>query len=457
MNINRQKNTKIGITFCWICCMLLIGRNAWGNTAVSTGYAGKYVKGTAAINNLWSWMNRIKDPVVPAAAPNVIQQAGSLDSFFEALMLSDSSVINILHTGDSHLQAGFFPGAVADNLQQKFGNAGRGYVFPYNLAKTNGPSDYFWTSNIAFSSDRIVDRNLSQDVGPGGIMLKTNHQQFTLSYIPKGELANGSIAGLELFLDVGEQDNEPSITSNGLDAVVSPLLFEGAGSGLRRAGLVYNENVNRVDLHFKFGSAGSVKFFGANIINGHNGILYSTVGINGAQFLHYNNNKNTWIEQLLLLEPQLIILSLGTNEAYGFTNEEAVRVELEKAVQTIKTYAPRASILFTTPPSEVRMKRYVSVKRKYKGKVRYVRQVRYITNPYTVKVQSTIVNFCKENDYAFWDFYSIMKGNPKIKAGWSKDHIHFVASGYQEEGRLLAEALEQAYENFKLQNANNNL
>ena len=55
--------------------------------------------------------------------------------------------INFVHIGDSHIQADLMTNVVRERLQKEYGNAGRGLVFPYNLAKTNGP----W--NVQFSSN----------------------------------------------------------------------------------------------------------------------------------------------------------------------------------------------------------------------------------------------------------------------------------------------------------------
>src|SRR6218665_6047 len=48
--------------------------------------------------------------------------------------------VNIAHIGDSHIQADIFSGLVRQKMQLKFGNAGRGLIFPYRLAKSNEPN-----------------------------------------------------------------------------------------------------------------------------------------------------------------------------------------------------------------------------------------------------------------------------------------------------------------------------
>src|SRR5690606_31485683 len=49
--------------------------------------------------------------------------------------------------------------------------------------------------------------------------------------------------------------------------------------------------------------------------NGNSGIIYHSIGVNGAKFLDYNKYP-LFFEQLKALNPDLIIISLGTNEAF---------------------------------------------------------------------------------------------------------------------------------------------
>jgi len=73
---------------------------------------------------------------------NKIENDSSLNSFYEKLYLLEKtkmSRVNIAHIGDSHIQADHFSGAMRQKLQVKFGNGGRGLIFPYRVAKSNEP------------------------------------------------------------------------------------------------------------------------------------------------------------------------------------------------------------------------------------------------------------------------------------------------------------------------------
>ena len=46
------------------------------------------------------------------------------------------------------------------------------------------------------------------------------------------------------------------------------------------------------------------------------GIIYHNIGVNGAKYSDYNKYP-LFFDQLKALQPDLIIVSLGTNESYG--------------------------------------------------------------------------------------------------------------------------------------------
>src|SRR5688500_6243657 len=64
---------------------------------------------------------------------NIIQNEGHLDDFYESLFQLKKGLpmkVNIVHIGDSHIQADFLTSPVRRNFQRQFGNAGRGLIVP---------------------------------------------------------------------------------------------------------------------------------------------------------------------------------------------------------------------------------------------------------------------------------------------------------------------------------------
>ena len=161
------------------------------------------------------------------------------------------------------------------------------------------------------------------------------------------------------------------------------------------------------------------------------GLLYHSIGVNGASYYHYNRSEY-FIEQLPTLTPDLIIVSLGTNEALS-SGFKAVRFreEVDAFLAAVREQLPYAGILVTTNPD--------ALKRGRIGKM---------TNPLAREV---LIETAEKYHAAIWDLQTIMKvsgGVQKWRAeGLSgRDLIHFSRKGYQLQGHLLFEALMNTYE-----------
>ncbi|MCB0606212.1 MAG: hypothetical protein KDD12_00755, partial [Lewinella sp.] len=148
--------------------------------------------------------------------------------------------------------------------------------------------------------------------------------------------------------------------------------------------------------------------------------------VNGATFAHYNSAAYFW-DQLPVLEPDLIIVSLGTNESAGKPADSlSVRTEVNLFLANLQRVAPGAPVLITTNPDILKRKRY--------------------TNPYGQIVRDILVQTAEQRNLAAWDLYSLMGGLGSMKswrqAGLSAgDYIHFAQSGYELQADLLFEAL----------------
>ena len=55
----------------------------------------------------------------------------------DSLRAGKDTVISVVHLGDSHIQAGHLTGQVMRAFHRVFGNAGRGWIAPFKLGKSN--------------------------------------------------------------------------------------------------------------------------------------------------------------------------------------------------------------------------------------------------------------------------------------------------------------------------------
>jgi LysM repeat protein len=116
------------------------------------------------------------DPVDLVLSDNIITNTSTLNLFFEKLYLLETQKgrkVNIVHIGDSHIQADLMTGIIRKGLQQRFGNGGSGFTFPHSLANTNGSSYIRYSSNGSWLNRRNVSVPNGMLVGLSGIALST--------------------------------------------------------------------------------------------------------------------------------------------------------------------------------------------------------------------------------------------------------------------------------------------
>lgn len=339
--------------------------------------------------------------------------------------------VSIMHIGDSHVQAGFFSGSIMNLLQEKFGSAGRGLVFPLKLAKTNEPFDYLISSGSKWDRTLCVQVNKKLPVGLGGLSIRTNDPDFSFGIKSSvNKKADHSFNKITVFhhpkapeLMVEEKDidsktektNDPFTTTIHLGKRVNQLYLHPVGLSVTDSSIYY----------------------GFNLENGKSGILYHAVGINGAQFRHYASVQD-FTRQISILSPQLFIFSLGTNEAFrGELSTEKFIKEIDTIIQPILTENPEALVLIITPPDCLKQSQ---------GQKKE-------SNPHISQIRDVLIQYADKNKFAYWDLFSLLGGNNSASRLLeddllAKDGVHFTVNGYQTLGNLFFDALLNEYTNY---------
>jgi hypothetical protein len=180
----------------------------------------------------------------------------------------------------------------------------------------------------------------------------------------------------------------------------------------------------------------STRIYGMLLENDSAGVLYNMIGVNGAEYRHYNMSKY-FVQQLSYLNSDLIILSLGTNEAFSAGFDQALFYRnIDTLITSIKSANPSATVLLTTPADSYRKSR--------KGRVK---------NPDMKIARLTIINYCLQHQLPYWDLYEIMGGYGSMGKWYAmkltaKDRVHFSGRGYQIQGDLFYNALMKGYNNY---------
>src|SRR5690606_36192326 len=103
-----------------------------------------------------------------------------------------------------------------------------------------------------------------------------------------------------------------------------------------------------------------------------------------------DNKYPLFFDQLPALSPELVIISLGTNESFDKMNGDAYKTQLNTFIANVKAKNPDAAILVMTPPPSL-------FKRKY-------------PNMFVADYAKKILVVETEKNYATWDLFSEMGG-----------------------------------------------
>ena len=430
---------------------------------------------------------------------NIITNTSAMKLFFQKLYQLDKEKlgrVNIVHIGDSHIQADLMTGYIRKKLQDRFGNAGCGFTFPHRLAKTNGGHYVRFNSNASWQSRRnIYAPEGGMNIGLSGIALKTN-ESFVVelnvrdsSYdfntirviTPKNKLAFDLATSSKTI--VLESTVPKKIThriksgevlgsiANKYDVSIAQLKKVNGlkGDNIRAGrtlkiptGQMQKKEVKRSEfIPLELSADASSNFYhsdtqldkiyllpnksykdytlsGVVLEKDDPGLIYHSIGVNGAKCSDYNKYP-LFFEQLPALKPDLVVISLGTNESFDKMNSTAYKAQLNLFIYNVRAKNPDAAILVITPPPSL-------FKRKYPNTF----AADYARN---IMVQET------EQNYATWDMFSEMGGlfsvNRNAARGlMSTDRVHYSKDGYEKQGRLFSEAFLDAYDNFKLNNGN---
>ncbi len=358
-----------------------------------------------------------------------------LNGFFEKLYqqkTQNNQRINVLQIGDSHIQADFLSAQVRTNFQKDFGNAGRGLVVPIKVAGSNEPFNYRFTSNIKCYGKRCVYIGDSLDYGIGGFVVKTSDDtaQFRIRTFDYGAL-NYSFHKITLFY---QQDSSYNFSiEDTLGNLLASIQKDSSTRNVSTTTLSINTNDIILKAHRNDSSENSATLYGLNLENDSNGVIYHAIGVNGAEAFQYVHAKY-FSEQTQMLHPDLLIISLGTNEANRRPfNKELTAARLDSLIKQLQQYNPNTPILLTTPPDS------------YYGRKYY--------NPAVSAIHVIIVDYGKEHNLPVWDLFSAT-GGFKSCYQWKKyklmrkDGVHFSRAGYELQGNLLYEALMKSYNKY---------
>jgi len=338
--------------------------------------------------------------------------------------------LSIVHIGGSHIQADVYSGRTRERLQTFYPgmNGGRGSVFPYKISKTNTPRTYYASYSGNWTSCRNVEYKKTCNRGLSGITALTSDSSASVSL----KLRNDSLVDyyfdrIRVFHSMDSNTFTPILDS--VNVIKVEQNFE-----LGYTLFILDKEYTAFSLKFLEENSTNKEFelYGISLENEDPGFIYHSIGINGASFSSFLR-CNLLEKHLKALKPDLVIISLGTNDAYTTKfKPEFYKANYKKMIDKIRAVAPQTAILNTVANDSYLFRRYPNKNTKLAAKVIY--------------------EVAKENDCGVYDFYEVM-GGFNSSSIWYKenlmvrDRIHFNREGYLLKGDLFFNAFIKAYDN----------
>lgn len=337
-------------------------------------------------------------------------------------LAEDGGTIDIVHLGDSHIQSGYLTQVIRERLQAKYGDAGRGWLTPYKMARTNQPTDYsIYSSSKHWQNEKMSYRNAATLAGPGGVVLTHRSRaslDFTVS-VRKGEFDR---------VLVSHTARSPRLSAGARET--SARLGKGQGTTYVIDTLDLDKATAEVHLRTQGTTSATVEYGGFSLHRrGTKGIRYSDIALNGAMYPVYN--RAHFVQNLSSLRPHLLLISLGTNEALNNCTPEAFRTDARALIAALRRALPETVIVLMTPP------------------LAYDRKGRPMKSIETVR--QVLHDVATDEGLGIIDLYELMGGfsgwdKSKVSTYLSRDKIHYNVEGYKYLGGLVADTLLKALE-----------
>lgn len=358
--------------------------------------------------------------------------SNALKDFSNAIKDIDKEQVTILHLGDSHIQSEIPTGQARQLLQKKYGEAGRGLIFPYSTAKTYSSIYYTSKHEGDWSSAKSMKLPPSLPLGILGMTARTEDStaSFTVTLNTK---VPSHFKKIKIYCDKTYDAFDIKLITDNIEVPVNVYSDSTESSYL----LVDMPTIAQ-KITLKISKTSAVQkyfqFYGMDLVSEKNsGINYHSSGVGGARFrsvlalTHFS-------KQIQSINPNLVIIDFGTNDfLYDDSIKSSLEQEIKAVVGKVRVATPLASIvLCSTQDLYYKQKNIKS----------------------TEKFSKLISKLSKELECGFWDWYSISGGANSLKMwlneGLSRqDLIHLTNSGYKVKGKLMYDAIQNSIDLFR--------
>ncbi len=335
------------------------------------------------------------------------------------ILTSNDSIFSIFHIGDSHVEIGQFSGEIKNQLEKKYGKSEEAWMYPYQFFNKQSQKVFPIDTSGTWKRASIKEPNDEKPLGITGLGFYLNSEYGSLTFTSNNVYKEISKISLLHYYD-----------GNPLPITVQKCKIHTQVISKNTAITEITFSSIEKEYTLKFTKSEGLLIYAIKL-NSHpkRGISYHKFGVAGSTMGQFVNYTPLFMEQIRALKPNLLIVSLGTNDSYiDSLNEDKLLKEVRVFTEKLSRYSSKTAVLFTTAPDT-----------KYDD-----RRPERLT-----EINRIIRNIANENqNIALWDLQHIMGGDGSVDA-WIKknymifDHLHFTTAGYKLQGELFMEAFEK--------------
>ncbi|MBM3177672.1 MAG: LysM peptidoglycan-binding domain-containing protein [Bacteroidetes bacterium] len=337
--------------------------------------------------------------------------------------LKSKEALTIVHFGDSHVQNGISTSVLRSYFQHLNTNGGRGIIFPFSISRLYAGIDYSSRHTGYWQSVKNTDPNPKLPLGVTGVTARTMdpNASFTITFREK---INTDSLKLKVYCRRNDKSFDLKIISDGSEKLLA----------------VYDSSSNKTSIDVPiYGGIKQLTFrmapsqptqnefelYALSVENlSKKGTVVHNLGIPGAPY-EALLLQSLLGEQLQDMQPDLIVLDLGTNDYIpGNRLQPELELKIKESIRTIRSAATKATILLTSTQDMNRRGINMSAGRKFSAMIRKV---------------------AAEEKCLLFDWYWI-SGGPHTMKRWvigglaQRDNIHLNTAGYQLKGELMVRA-----------------
>jgi lysophospholipase L1-like esterase len=274
----------------------------------------------------------------------VSDASGGLTHFYEALDRTEqrAGMTRITHYGDSPVTADLITADLRTAFQTKFGDSGHGFVLvakPWAWYKHRGVDidGSGWEATPA-----NVPRIPNGAFGLGAVSLRGKPGASS-----RIRLHDGNYGAAEIAYQFETAGGIVEVSTRG--RVLGQINTRAASAGPGFTSFDLPGGGHEVTVRVK---SGHPLIFGLQFLKRTPGIVYDSLGINGAHITVLSKwvGEKAWSDQLQHYQPDLVVINYGTNESVWreFVDGD-FNSQMKEAIRRVRAAVPKASILVMSP------------------------------------------------------------------------------------------------------------